>query len=164
MKHIDELSPGFLTSEAIIRFQDCDPYAHLNNSRYLDYFMNAREDQVRAAYDFDIYGYSRTTGMGWVVTQNQIAYLKPALLMEEVIIESQLTEARNKFIQIEMRMYDKERSLKSLLWVQLVHVDIRKGKSIEHPADLQALFDKLCMPVEEKDFNVRLGKLNAGRA
>ena len=160
MKHIDELSPCYLSSKAIIRFQDCDPYAHLNNGRYLDYFMNAREDQVLAAYDFDIYGYSRTTGMGWVVTQNQIAYLKPALLMEEVIIESQLTECKSKFIQIEMRMYDQEHSLKSLLWVQLVHVDIRKGKSIEHPADLQALFDKLNMPVEEKDFNLRLRKLN----
>ncbi len=160
MKPINEHSPRILTSTAIIRFQDCDPYAHLNNGRYLDYFMNAREDQVWKAYDFNIYEYSRTTGLGWVVTQNQIAYIKPATLMEEVAIESQLTESKQKFIQIEMRMYDKERKLKSLLWVQLVHVDISKAKSVEHGAELQEMFDKLCVPLEEKDFNLRLRQLS----
>lgn len=158
---VDENSPRILSSKAIIRFQDCDPYAHLNNGRYLDYFMNAREDQVLAAYDFDIYAYSRSTGMGWVVTQNQCAYVRPAILMEEVTIESQLTEAKRKFLQIEMRMYDAERKLKSLLWAQFIHVDIRKAKSVEHPADLQEIFDKVCVPVEEKDFNMRLKTLSA---
>ena len=152
--------PEVLTSKAIIRFQDCDPYSHLNNGRYLDYFMNAREDMVWKAYDFNIYEYSRTTGLGWVVTQNQIAYLRPALLMEEVTMESQLMESKPKFIQVEMRMLDSERKLKSLLWAQFVHVDIRQGKSTAHSAELQELFDKVCIPVAEKDFNERLRALN----
>ena len=161
MKPINDQSPRILSSTAIIRFQDCDPYAHLNNGRYLDYFMNAREDQVWKEYDFNIYEYSRTTSLGWVVTQNQIAYIRPATLMEEVTIESQLTESKSKFLQIEMRMFDVERMLKSLLWVQLVHVDIRKAKSVEHGPDLQELFDKLCEPIQEKDFNLRLKHLNS---
>jgi len=66
--------------------------------------MNAREDMVWKAYDFNIYDYSRATGLGWVVTQNQIAYLRPALLMEEVTMESQLMESKPKFITVEMRM------------------------------------------------------------
>ena len=124
--------------------------------------MNAREDQVWKAYDFNIYEYSRTTGLGWVVTQNHIAYVRPALLMEEVIIESQLTESKPKFIQVEMRMCDRERKLKSLLWAQFIHIEIRKAKSIEHSAELQEIFDKVCLPLEEKDFNLRLKKLNMG--
>lgn len=160
MKEINDDSPRILRSTAIIRFQDCDPYSHLNNGRYLDYFMNAREDQVWKEYDFNIYEYSHKTGLGWVVTQNQIAYLRPATLMEEVTIESQLTESKPKFIQIEMRMFDAESMLKSLLWVQLVHVDIRMGKSVAHDGSLQELFDKLCLPIDEKDFNQRLKALS----
>ncbi|HKP96885.1 MAG TPA: thioesterase family protein [Fibrobacteria bacterium] len=38
-----------------VRFQDCDPFGHLNNARYIDYFTNAREDQLIRYYDFDIY-------------------------------------------------------------------------------------------------------------
>lgn len=33
-------------STAKIRFIDCDPIGHLNNSKYLDYMLNAREDHV----------------------------------------------------------------------------------------------------------------------
>ena len=160
MKPISTDTPQLLSSKAIIRFQDCDPYAHLNNGRYLDYFMNAREDQLWKAYDFNIYEYSRTTGLGWVVTQNQIAYLRPALLMEEVTMESQLMESKSKFAQVEMRMYDADRKLKSLLWAQFVHVDIQLGKSVAHSEELQQLFDRVCIPVEEKDFNERLKALN----
>ena len=163
MKSINEESSRILSSKAIIRFQDCDPYAHLNNGRYLDYFMNAREDQVLKEYDFNIYDYSRTSGLGWVVAQNQIAYIRPAILMEEVTIESQLLESRPKFLQVEMRMYDAQRALKSLLWVQFIHVDIRKAKSVEHGHELQEMFDKLCMSVEEKDFNLRMKHLNSDK-
>jgi thioesterase-3 len=153
-------TPRVLSSTAIIRFQDCDPYSHLNNGRYLDYFMNAREDQVWHTYDFNIYEYSRTTGMGWVVSQNQIAYLRPALLMEVVTMESQLIESKGKFIKVEMRMFDAVKKLKSLLWAQFIHVDIRQGKSVNHPEELQQVFDSVCIPLEERDFNERLKKLN----
>jgi len=160
MIDINEDSPKILSTTAIIRFQDCDPYAHLNNGQYLDYFMNAREDQLVKEYDFNIYEYSRTTGLGWVVTQNQIAYIRPALLMEEVTIESQLVESKGKFLQVEMRMYDAERKLKSLLWAQFIHIDIRQGKSVPHTAQLQALFDQVYSPISEKDFNERIKSLN----
>lgn len=160
MKSVTDILPEVLRSTAIIRFQDCDPYSHLNNGRYLDYFMNAREDMVWKAYDFNIYDYSRDTGLGWVVTQHQIAYLRPALLMEEVIMESQLTESKPKFIQVEMRMLDAAGKLKALLWAQFIHVDIRKGKSTPHSDALQEMFDKVCIPVAEKDFNERLRALN----
>lgn len=163
MKPLDELQPQILRSKATIRFQDCDPYSHLNNGRYLDYFMNAREDQVLATYDFNIYEYSRTTGMGWVVSQNQIAYIQPALLMEEVVIESQIIAIGPKFMQVEMRMYDLQENLKSVLWAQFVHVDIRAGKSVPHPNELQQAFEKLCIPVKEKDFAERLKQLSEQR-
>jgi len=42
-------------SKAKIRFQDCDPHNHLNNAQYIDYFMNAREDQLIEHFDFDIF-------------------------------------------------------------------------------------------------------------
>lgn len=161
MKDIELIQVQPLTSKATIRFQDCDPYGHLNNGRYLDYFMNAREDQVLKTYDFDIYEYSRTTGFGWVVTQNQIAYLRPALLMEEVSMESQILVSKPKFIQLEMRMFDRKDRLKSLLWAQFVHVDIRQAQSVAHSDDLQAVFDKVCLPVEEHDFNKRLKVLSS---
>ena len=46
--------PNKLQSAVKIRFQDCDPFNHLNNAAYLNYFVNAREDQISKHYGIDI--------------------------------------------------------------------------------------------------------------
>ena len=50
-----EKSPKILESKTLIRFQHCDPFNHLNNSEYLNYMVNAREDQLIKHYGIDIY-------------------------------------------------------------------------------------------------------------
>ena len=42
-----------LESKVKIRFQDCDPFNHLNNAAYINYFINAREDQILENYHLD---------------------------------------------------------------------------------------------------------------
>ena len=53
-------------SECLIRFSDCDPFNHLNNSRYIDYFINAREDHLLAYHDFNLYDLAKEKKLGWV--------------------------------------------------------------------------------------------------
>jgi acyl-CoA thioester hydrolase len=55
-----------LQSKMKIRFHDCDPFHHLNNSRYIDYIVTARGDQLLENYGFDIYELARKEGIGWV--------------------------------------------------------------------------------------------------
>lgn len=105
-----------LTTKAKIRFQDCDPFNHLNNGSYINYFMNPREDVLIENYKLDIYKMVRNEGNSWVSSSNQIAYLKPAFLMETVVIESQLIKFNDSYLQVEMRMYDENKShLKSII-------------------------------------------------
>src|SRR6201985_3823753 len=92
-------------TEYLIRFPDCDPFNHLNNSRYIDYFINAREDHLVLFHNFKIYQYAYETGKSWVVSQNQVAYLHPAVLMEKVIIQSAILELNVSDIVVEMRMW-----------------------------------------------------------
>ena len=44
-----------LESRGLVRFQDCDPFNHLNNAAYLNYLVNAREDQLMAQHGINIY-------------------------------------------------------------------------------------------------------------
>ena len=64
------------TTTAKIRFIDCDPIGHLNNSKYLDYMLNAREDHVEDYYGFTYQEIIKQTGCTWVTVQNEIAYLR----------------------------------------------------------------------------------------
>ena len=152
------------SSVMTIRFQDCDPFNHLNNGRYVDYFLNAREDHLLEHYALDIYHIARETGQSWVVSTNQLAYLRPAFLMEKVVIETQLIRFRKKHVEVEMRMWDEVKTtLKSFCWMAFVHFDLGTNKVHEHSAEYLALFEKVTAPVEETTFEARLKTLSAQR-
>ena len=146
-----------------VRFQDCDPFNHLNNGRYVDYFLNAREDHLLEHYDLDIYRIARETGLSWVVSTSQIAYLKPAFLMEKVRITSQLIAYGRKHVAVEMRMMDAGgEKLKALCWMGFVHFDLKQNKVNEHSPDYISLFERVVLPVEQASFDERL-KVLSGR-
>jgi len=143
-----------------VRFQDCDPYNHLNNSKYLDYFINAREDQLIEHYGIDVFDHVKTTGTAWVVASNQILYLKPALVMEEVIIGSKLIAFDSKRLTVEMFMWNKDKTeLKSVLWVKFLHCDFVKNKAADHAEDLMRLFEQIVVPLETQVFEERCAVL-----
>ena len=151
--------PRILQSEATIRFQDCDPFNHLNNARYIDYFLNAREDQIRSVYGLDIYERAMTTGQGWVVGRTQIAYFKPAKLMESVVIESQLIHFGKRDIAVEMRMLNRDQTqVKAFMWANFVHFRLASGKSEEHPEELMRLFGEVHTPVPALTFDARFSE------
>ena len=152
--------PKILESKTKIRFQDCDPLNHLNNSKYLDYLINAREDQLIEHYGLNIFDNAKKTGTTWVVGAHQIAYLRPALVMETVTIDSQLLKYDKKQLQVEIRMWNEDKSiLKSVMWSSFIHFNIIKGKAHEHNSEFLNLFENVALPVSENSFDERVKKL-----
>ncbi|RZJ53969.1 MAG: acyl-CoA thioesterase [Flavobacterium sp.] len=145
-----------LKTKRKIRFQDCDPFNHLNNSKYLEYFLNAREDQIAENYDLDIFEYMKKTGLSWVVASNQISYIKPAFTMETVIMESQLIQYTDNLLLVEMKMWNEnETELKAILWIKFIHYNIQAKKTASHSEDLMSLFQSVVLPVEQPVFEKR---------
>lgn len=136
----------------IIRFNDCDPYGHLNNSRYIDYMLNAREDHVKQYYNFDLKSFYQN-GLGWFITAHEILYLRPAGYNESIIIKSGLLEAGNSHLMVEMSMWDEaKKQLKSLLWTQFVCINIKTGSRENHPADfMEFIKDKVLQDVNHQE-------------
>ncbi len=127
-----------------IRYQDCDPLSHLNNGRYLDYFMNAREDHLLQYYGINVYERLRTDGRGWVVGKSEIIYRKPAWLMEEVLIKTQVNNYSIKHIEVEMVMYDKSESqLKSIMRSVFIPIDAKTGRAVEHASEIMNLLKEV---------------------
>jgi len=149
-----------LESKAKIRFQDCDPFNHLNNASYFNYMINAREDQIIENYDLDIYKHGKETGKSWVVSTHQMSYIKPAKMHETVTIESQLINYGSKHLLVEIRMFNEAKTeLKAVLWSSFVYFNILKSTSDTHPDDLMELFEEVVLPVEENSFEERIKSL-----
>ena len=157
MKELDKI----IESKVKIRFPDCDPFNHLNNSKYIDYIINAREDQLLNFYDFDVHKLVKEQGIGWVVSQNQIAYLYPATLMETVVIQSQLLSFTDKSLVVEAIMLDENKTnLKAVLWTKLVHYDLKINRSTLHSEELIEFFKQVENPLPKAfSFEERLENL-----
>jgi len=146
-----------LANKVQVRFQDCDPFKHLNNSKYIDYFINAREDHLLENYNLDIYTMAMTEGVTWVVASNQISYLRPAVMMENVIIESQVIKYSTTSLQVELRMYNEGKTeLKSVMWSKFVHYNMKTQRVNMHAEKFMKLFNEALMPVEEDTFEARV--------
>src|SRR3954469_19199447 len=85
-------------STYLIKFQDCDPLGHLNNVRYLDIFLNAREEHTMKYYALNLMGLLKQHRTAWVVTNHQIAYLKPADHGKTVCIQTRIIHFDNSTI------------------------------------------------------------------
>jgi len=138
-------------SRVIIRFQDCDPLMHLNNSKYFEYFFNAREDQVSKIYGFSYEAMYRELRTSWVVYQHQIAYVRPALISEWVRITSRVIYYNEDTMVTEYFMTNDLRTeLKTMLWTTSKHISIGTGKRVPHPPEVMDYLKATC--VHDLDF------------
>jgi acyl-CoA thioester hydrolase len=156
--------PKTVESKAKIRFQDCDPFNHLNNGKYIDYFMNHREDELISNYNIDIYKMAKLEGKSWVSSSNQIAYLKPAFLMETVTIESQLIYFDHSNLRAEMRMYNEDKShLKAIIWCGFTHYNLMTQRREKHSEAMMTLFNNINNPLQVKAFEERIMEIKKSK-
>ncbi len=133
-------TPG---SAYIVRFSDCDPFGHLNNARYLDYFNNAREDHLKEAYQMDLNELYKK-GTGWLAVNHNITYLKPAAFNEKVYIQSSLLQADDSNLLVEFLMMNEARTqLKAHMWTRYVPVSLSTGKKDIHSSEFMAFLDTI---------------------
>ena len=129
-----------------IRFSDCDSFRHLNNSRYIDYMLNAREDHLREFHSIPMESLYQK-GSGWMVAKHEIVYLAPANYSELVCIHSALVKYSEDSLLVEMAMWDEqEQQLKALLWTKFTHINMQTGKRDNHPD----WFAQIARPLEDK--------------
>lgn len=115
-----------------IRFNDCDMFGHLNNARYLDYMINARQDHLKDVYGFDFSSYYKNN-LGWVISSHEVQYLKPAFFEENVLIQSSLIELNSESLVAEIIMTNESKShLKAFLRSKLTFINIKSGQKEQH--------------------------------
>jgi len=146
-----------LTSPVRVKFSDCDPMGHLYNATHIRYLLNAREDQVEAAYGFNPIDHVRDTGEGWMVVQNQISYFRPGLYNATVICDSFIRHFNSRILEVECKMWNKDMTIvNSLLWTRFVYANAAEHRASSHPQEIMDMFAKVVNPVEQESFDERV--------
>ncbi|WP_161626886.1 acyl-CoA thioesterase [Desulfospira joergensenii] len=129
-----------------VNFEDCDPFSHLNNAQYLNYFLNAREEQLRTHKVLNIFEHSRKTGNSWAVISHDIRYMKPALLGEELEIWSRMLTFDTLRNLVEFVMVNPENGqLKAMMHTQFAYFSIRDAKPAKPDENLVRLFGEIAL-------------------
>ena len=131
-------------SSYIVKFQDCDPLGHLNNVRYLDIFLNAREEHTMRHYALNLMQLLQQYRTAWVVTNHQIAYIRPTEHGKTVQIQTRIIHFDNSTIIVESVMLNESRSkLKAVLWTTYRYISTETGRPTDHTDDLMDLLEQL---------------------
>ena len=90
MKFVEELSSHPVTPQALepslvfakfeselqVRPDDIDMYQHVHSSRYMDYVLAARFDQMERCYGMPMAEFQKL-GYGWVIASTQMNFRRP---------------------------------------------------------------------------------------
>lgn len=145
-----------LSSTVKIRFSDCDPIGHLNNVKYLEYMMNAREDHVEQFYGFTYEGYAKKTGCMWITLQNELAYLKEVRYNTTVLVTSKTIFISDRISKVELLMKSEdEKVVYAVLWMTVVYFNLKTRKSEKQPQEIQNQFKEFLVNLDQQDFQSR---------
>ncbi|MFC4164554.1 acyl-CoA thioesterase [Epilithonimonas zeae] len=142
-----------------IRFADCDPIGHLNNVKYLEYMLNAREDHVEQNYGFTYEQYTKETGCTWVTIQNEIAYLKEVRYNSTVEITSKTIAVNNMTSVVELLMKDENGIVHAVFWLTVIYFNMKTRKAEMMSDESLEKFSKFLVEIDHKTFKERVGYL-----
>lgn len=117
------------TSELKVRPDDIDMFQHVHNSKYLDYVLAARYEQMETAYGMSMEQFMQE-GYGWVVKTAHVNFIRPLTLGEEFTVTTGITSINEKSARVSYEIVSKKTGkLCSDGWFDYVLVDIQTGRS-----------------------------------
>lgn len=93
-------------TEMKVRPDDIDLFQHVHSSRYMDYLLAARFDQMERCYKMPMSEYLERN-MGWYQTSITMNFKRPLVMGDEFVVETGITKFETRTIEISYRIFKK---------------------------------------------------------
>ncbi len=94
-------------SELNVRPDDIDMFNHVHNSKYLDYVLAARYEQMEKYYGMSWEQFEEM-GFGWVVVKVTIAFKRALKMGDQMIIRTGILEMNDKGSSVQFEIINKK--------------------------------------------------------
>lgn len=119
-----------------VRPDDIDMFQHVHNSRYFDYVLAARYDQMRECYGVSMEDFM-SLGYGWVVRTAHVSYKRALTMGQAFDVETGIESLHSKGCRVSFEITIKETGkVASEGWFDYVLIDIESGKSVNVTQDM----------------------------
>ncbi|MXV15503.1 acyl-CoA thioesterase [Hufsiella ginkgonis] len=118
------------TTEFRVRPDDIDMFQHVHNSKYFDYVLAARYDQMERFYKMPMEEFMEQ-GYGWVVKTAHVDYKRPMSMGDEFIVETGIENMSGKGCRVQFNITIKKTGkIACDGWFDYVLIDIKSGRSM----------------------------------
>jgi thioesterase-3 len=90
-----------------VRPDDIDMFNHVHNSKYLDYVLAARYEQMEKDYGMSWQSFE-DLGYGWVVSKVTISFKRPLKLGDQLIVRTGILEMNEKGSHVQFEIINKK--------------------------------------------------------
>ncbi len=94
-------------TELQVRPDDIDMYQHVHSSRYMDYVLAARFDQMERCYKMPMSEFQQH-GFGWVMVAAQMSFKRPLLLGDRFIVRTWIEEFTGTGVNVRFEILRQE--------------------------------------------------------
>jgi acyl-CoA thioester hydrolase/thioesterase-3 len=93
-------------TELIVRPDDIDMNNHVHNSRYLDYVLAARYDQMERCYRMSMDEFL-ALGYSWVVNTCHVEFKRPLVLGDTIVVRTGLVSVGGSEVRVHFAIHKK---------------------------------------------------------
>lgn len=90
-----------------VRPDDIDMFRHVHSSRYIDYVLAARYDQMRRCYGMPMEEFLQN-GFGWVIVATYMEFKRPLKLGDYFVVRTQLVHFEKHTAKVDFEIVKKE--------------------------------------------------------
>lgn len=123
-------------TELVVRPDDIDMNNHVHNSRYLDYVLAARYDQMKRCYKMSMDEFVEI-GLTWVVKSCFIEFKRPLVLGDTIIVRTGIEEVGGMQAKVCFEIIKKESGkLASSGYFEYAMINITTGRAEKIPPNV----------------------------
>lgn len=123
-------------SEHRVRPDDIDMFQHVHSSKYMDYVMAARYEQMDVNYGMAMEKFMEM-GYGWVVRTVQLDYKRPLLMGDYFIVRTGIGHIDERGCRVNFSILNKAtQKLCCDGWFDYTMIDIKSGRAARIPQDI----------------------------
>lgn len=133
--------PGTIfETELAVRPDDIDLFQHVHSTRYLDYVLAARFDQMERCYGMAMEEFMKR-GLGWVVRRSFIEYKRPLKMSDRMVVRTRIEEFFKDGVKVWfeiLRLPDRKQSCAG--WCDYTLTNLATGRAALLPGDITAAY------------------------
>ena len=116
-------------TELQVRPDDIDMNQHVHNTRYLDYVLAARYDQMERCYKMPMEEFI-SLGHGWVVNTAHVEYKRPLGLGDKIIVRTWIEQVVKDGVHVRFEIFKKNNNKLSCDgYVHYTMVSLKTGRA-----------------------------------